>query len=262
MTDSSPNTADAPPPRIDVCLVVGGKYHDFDFARRELLNLLSEHPNARVAVRHNWDDEETLSNSDAIISYTCDVRPSEASQSALRTWVDAGGRWVALHATNSALDHPRPAGVEAPRCFPTFAETLGSQFIAHPPAGSFVVENAAPQHWLVAGIESFATTDELYLMEHADRAALEVLLRTHWLGEAPGFAEADWSGGSGERLVQYVRPLGQGAVLYNTLGHCRGHYDMAPLREFYPIVERCSWETAEYYELLRRAIRWSFGATA
>ncbi len=250
-----------PPSRIDVCLVVGGVYHDFDFARRELLQLLSEHDRARVSVRHNWDDVQTLSAADAIISYTCDVRPNEASQAALREWVERGGRWVALHGTNAALDHPRPAGVEAPRCFASFAHTLGSQFIAHPEIGPFTVENASPDHWLVAGIDSFITRDELYLMEHLDPDALEVLLRTHWLGETPSFAESDWNSGSGERLVQYLRPLGNGAVLYNTLGHCRGHYDMAPLQDYYPTIERCSWETAQYYELLRRAIRWAFGAT-
>ena len=27
-------------PRVDACLVAGGKYHDIDFARRELLDLL------------------------------------------------------------------------------------------------------------------------------------------------------------------------------------------------------------------------------
>ena len=44
--------------------------------------------------------------------------------------------------------------------------------------------------------------------------------------------------------MQYLRPLGDGAVLYNTLGHCRGHYDMVPLKDYYPTIERCSWETA------------------
>ena len=112
----------------------------------------------------------------------------------------------------------------------------------------------------MAGIESFTTDDELYLMEHADRGTLQPLLLTRWRGEARGFAESDWTAGPGEHLVQYLRPLGSGAVLYNTLGHCRGHWDMFPLRDYYPKVERCSWNAPEYYELLRRAIRWGIGA--
>ena len=169
---------------------------------------------------------------------------------------------MALHGTNSALDLPRPNGVEAPRCFPVWAETLGSQFVAHPPIAPYPVEVAAPDHWLVAGIEPFDTDDELYLMEHAERDALEVLLHTHWQGEAGGFAESDWTSGPDEHLVQYLRPLGDGAVLYNTLGHCRGHWDMVPLADYYPTIERCSWEQPQYYELLRRAIRWALGADA
>jgi type 1 glutamine amidotransferase len=98
-------------------------------------------------------------------------------------------------------------------------------------------------------------------MEYPDLESLEVLLNTNWKGEAHGFAESDWTTGSGEHLVQYLRQLGEGAVLYNTLGHCRGHYDMVPLQDYYPTVERCAWETTEYYELLRRAIRWALGAT-
>ena len=60
----------------------------------------------------------------------------------------------------------------------------------------------------------------------------------------------------------YLRPLGQGTVLYNTLGHCRGHYDMTPMRRLLPedrarLVGPCP----QYYELLRRSIRWAKGAT-
>jgi type 1 glutamine amidotransferase len=134
--------------------------------------------------------------------------------------VNNGGRWLALHGTNAALDLPRPDGVEAPRCFPKWAETLGSQFIAHPPIQPYPVALADQDHWLVSDVEPFDTDDELYLMEYHDRASL------------------------------------------HTLGHCRGHWDMEPLAAYYPVIERCSWEKPQYYELLRRAIRWTLGAGA
>ena len=248
--------------RVDACLVAGGKFHDIDFARRELLGLLGEHEHVRVSVRDDWEDTETLTGADFVVSYTCDVRPSPTAQDSLRAWIDGGGRLVALHGTNSALDHPRPDGVGSPRCFPGFAGTLGSQFIAHPRIAPFTVVNSAPDDWLVAGIADFETTDELYLMEHADPTALQPLLTTRFHGTADGFAEWDWTGGTGEHLVAYLRPLGRGAVLYNTLGHCRGHYDMAPQQDWWPEVERCSWDTAEYYEMLRRGLRWAMGATS
>ena len=248
--------------RIDGHLVAGGKYHDIDYARRELLGLLGEHDHVRVTVSADYEDVDRITGGSFLVSYTCDVRPSLDAQRAIRSWVEGGGRWVALHGTNAALDLPRPNGVESPRCFPEWADTLGSQFVAHPPIQPYRVDVADDDHWLVSGIEPFETDDELYLMEHADRSGLQALLCTYWTGDATGFAEHDWESGSGEHLVQYLRPLGEGAVLYNTLGHCRGHWDMAPIVAYYPKVERCSWEKPQYHELLRRAIRWAMGADA
>lgn len=257
--------SDAPAhePRVNAVLVAGGRYHDIDFARRELLGLLGEHPNVRVQVHPDYERTDAIVKAQLLVSYTCDVRPSEDAQRAIRSWVEGGGRWLALHGTNSALDLPRPNGVESPRCFPLWAQTLGSQFVAHPPIKPYPVTLADPDHWLVHGIEPFETDDELYLMEYHDREALHPLLHTHWQGVAHGFEEKDWTRDEPEQhLVQYLRPLGDGAILYNTLGHCRGHWDMAPLMDYYPVIERCSWERPQYYELLRRGIRWALGATA
>ncbi|MFN3258295.1 MAG: ThuA domain-containing protein [Ilumatobacter sp.] len=259
MTDQQPGT------RVDVTLVAGGKYHDVDFARLELLKLLAEHDELRVRVQPDYEDHEAITAGSILVSYTCDVRPSVEAQEAIRAWVDGGGRWVALHGTNAALTIGGPHGVESPRCQPLWSETLGSQFVAHPPIQPYTVQVSAPDHWLVEGIESFDTDDELYLSEYADRDALEPLLHTTWSGQATGFAEVDWSldtAGTDQHLVMYLRPLGDGAVLYNTLGHCRGHYDMAPAVAYYPRVERCSWEQPAYYEILRRSIRWARGATS
>ena len=245
--------------RIDVTLVAGGKYHDIDFARRELLTLLGEHEEFRVRVQPDYEDTAGIEKSSILVSYTCDVRPSEKAQTEIRSWVENGGRWVALHGTNAALTLGGPNGVDAPRCFPSWADTLGSQFVAHPPIQPYTVQVSDPNHWLVAGIESFDTDDELYLSEYADRDALHGLLHTTWQGDAKGFVEADWTNCDPTHLVMYLRDLGQGSILYNTLGHCRGPYDMAPVLDYYPRIERCSWEKPAYYELLRRSLRWARG---
>ncbi len=245
--------------RIEVTLVAGGKYHDIDFARRQLLELLAEHDEFRVRVQPDYEDAAAIAAGSILVSYTCDVRPSEAAQQRIRAWVEGGGRWVALHGTNAALDLGTPNGVDAPRIFPLWADTLGSQFVAHPPIQPYRVELSAPDHWLVAGIEPFETDDEVYLSEYADRGALEPLLHTTFQGEATGFVESDWASGDPTHLVMYLRRLGDGAVLYNTLGHCRGHYDMAPVMAYYPRIERCSWEQPAYHELLRRSLRWARG---
>ena len=249
-------------PRVDAVLVAGGRYHDIDFARYQLLGLLAEHPNVRVRVTSDYEAVDLVDRASLLVSYTCDLRPSEDAQQRVRSWVEGGGRWLALHGTNSALDLPRPNGVEAPRCFPVWANTLGSQFVAHPPIQQYRVEVADATSWLVQGIEPFSTDDELYLSQYHDREMLQPLLHTNWTGEAKGFHESDWTSGDGNHLVSYLRPLGEGGVLYNTLGHCRGHWDMAPVRDYYPAVERCSWEVPQYHELLRRGIRWALGHTA
>ena len=46
-----------------------------------------------------------------------------------------------------------------------------------------------------------------------------------------------------------------GEVVYLTLGHCRGHYDMRPMLDYYPTVERGSWDVPQFRELVRRSIR-------
>lgn len=254
MTDAAPGR------RIDVLLVVGGKYHDFDFARLELLQLLAEHDEFRVRVQPDYEDTSTLAGTEILVTYTCDVRPSEAAQLAIRDWVAGGGRWVALHGTNSALEASDDGWAAPPT--EVWAETLGSQFIAHPPIAPYPVDNVAPDHWLVAGIDGFDATDELYLNDYPDRSALVPLLQTTYQGDARGFARRDWTAADPTHLVMYLRPLGEGGVLYNTLGHCRSHYDMVPVKDYYPNVDRCSWELPEFYELLRRSLRWARGLAA
>ncbi|MEM9612533.1 MAG: ThuA domain-containing protein [Actinomycetota bacterium] len=253
-----------PPARIDGHLVAGGKYHDIDYARSRLLDLLAEHPQVRMTVSTDYEAIDTVTGGSFLVSYTCDTRPSEEAQTAVADWVAGGGRWLALHGTNSALDLGGPNGVESPRCFPRWAALVGSQFVAHPPIHAYPVEVTDSSHWLVEGIETFETDDELYVMEYPDEAALVPLLHTMWEGEATGFAESDWSDPDGptRHLVQYLRSYGEGEVLYNSLGHVRGHWDMAPLVDYYPRIERGAWDKDAYIELLRRGIRWAMGQNA
>jgi type 1 glutamine amidotransferase len=105
----------------------------------------------------------------------------------------------------------------------------------------------------VKGVSEFETDDELYLCRiHGD---LEMLLHTEYEGEAAGFVEDQWSGDK-PHPVYYIHRVGDGQVLYLNLGHCRGHYDMQPMVDYYPNIERGSWDKPEYYELLRRGIRY------
>ena len=243
---------EAQPSRIDCVLIVGGLYHDMDFARLELLKLLAEDPRVRTRVFEDYANLDAIKAADFLVTYTCDVVPPLATQEALRQWVRDGGRWYALHGTNSVLRLFDSGLYGSPRWAPLMMETLGTQFIAHPPIAPYRVEIADRDHVLTKGLEPFETTDELYLMErHGD---LHVLLDTEFGGEATGFDEHEWE--HDRHPVMYIKPQGQGAVLYNTLGHCRGHYDMQPFLDWWPSVDRCAWDLPVFYELLRRGLDW------
>ncbi len=234
-----------------VYLVAAGQYHDIDFARLELLKLLAENPKIRVHVATDYHDLDRLRACDFLISYTCNLLPSPEEQEALRDYIASGKRWFALHGTNSILQFLADGRVESPEIAPVLMETLGTQFIAHPPIQPFTVTVSDPDHELVKGINAFETDDELYLCRiHGD---LHLLLETRFTGKATGFVEEDWPDDE-PRPVYYINRVGDGEVLYLNLGHCRGHYDMQPMMEFYPNIERGSWERPEFYELLRRGI--------
>ena len=96
--------------RRDILLVCGGKYHDIDFARLELLKLLAEAPHHRVTVRDDYSDVAAIDRADALVTYTCEVLPDEAAQDALETFLDTGKRWFALHGTNSSLRYVKGRG--------------------------------------------------------------------------------------------------------------------------------------------------------
>ena len=241
---------------IQVALVVAGQYHDMDFARLELLKLFAEHEQIRVRVAESYHDVETIRASDALVTYTCNLVPEPDEQAALRDYVADGGKWFALHGTNSILEFLDDGRVNSPETAPVFMQTLGTQFLAHPPIQPFRVTLADAEHPLVAGVSEFETDDELYLCRiHGD---LHRLLETRFTGQATGFVHADWPEDVAHP-VYYIHKVGEGEVLYLNLGHCRGHYDMQPLVDYYPKIERGSWEKPQYYELLRRGIRYCTG---
>lgn len=243
------------PARIDAHFVAVGKYHDIDFARLEILKLLAEHPEIRTTVACDFADIARLNACRLLISYTCDFLPSVDEAKAIRAWLEAGGKWLALHGTNSILRFTE-GGVDCPDERPDVMEMLGTQFKAHPPIGPYTVEVVNHDHELTRGITDFETIDELYLSNTT--AKIETLLQTRFEGEATGFTAGTWP----ETVVPvlYTRDIGNGRIVYNALGHCRGHYDLPGIQDFYPVPERCSWNFPVYFDLLRRGIAWGMRA--
>ncbi|MDX2381445.1 MAG: ThuA domain-containing protein [Acidimicrobiia bacterium] len=236
-------------------LVANARFHDTDFARLELLKLLGEIPEIRTTVATDFSDIDALTEAEFLITYTCDLRPTDAEQQALQDFVAAGGRWIALHATNALLDFS-PDGARAAPGHDTFMETLGSRFLAHPEIEPYTVTVSDSGHPLVRGMDPFEADDELYLCEyHGD---VHPLLETRYVGTfRSGYVDNEWHDDE-PRLVAYLHPVGAGTVLYITLGHCCGKYDMRPIRDVTEVL-RGSWESPAFVDLLRRSISWALG---
>ncbi len=238
--------------RIDVLLVVGGPWHDMDFARLELLTFLGEHDRLRVTVRDAYQASD-IRNARMIVSYTCNIVADDPALDALDAFFEAGGRWFALHGTNSRIVLETERSVLCPPLPGRLLDILGSQFAAHPAPDGFKVTPCDSDHPLVAGIEPFRVTDEQYLQRHLP--GNQVLLTTRFEGATPLFETTEWP--AADHQVMYVRDVRAGAVLYLTLGHARGRYDMQPLMDDYPFVERGSWPHPVFRELVRRGISWA-----
>jgi type 1 glutamine amidotransferase len=234
-------------------LIANAKYHDTDFARLELLKLLAEDDDIRTTVASDFSQTEVMAESDLLLTYTCDLTPTADQEEALRAFVASGKRWVALHGTNALLAFGAD-GMYAPRTNDVFMETLGSRFISHPPIEPYRVTISDNDHPLVRGFEPFDATDEIYLCEYYGE--IKPLLETRFTGTfQSGYAENDWPVDE-PRLVAYTHPVGDGEVLYITLGHCCGKYDMRPIAPVAEVVKG-SWENPTYIELLRRSIKWA-----
>lgn len=235
-----------------VHLVAAGKFHDIDFARLELLKLLAEHADIRTSVSSDYADLGALTAADLLITYTCDLMPRPDEAEALAAFLARGGRWLALHGTNSALEPLADGTVRTPDAAPAVTAMLGTRFAAHPAIGTFKVFVTNGDHQMTRGLRDFRIEDELYLTRRTGE--IDVLLHTQFTGDCPEFEDRSWD--EAEVPVLYERKVGAGAVLYLTLGHCRGHYDLMPIAGFWPHPQRCGWNYPVFYELLRRAIAW------
>src|SRR3954451_3457825 len=98
--------------------------HDFDFARRKLLDFLYDAGDIRADC---YQDYERAASGDLIVSYTSQVPVAESACGALRAFLEGGGRWFGVHASNSVRDN---------RVLPPL---LGSKSITHPPYTLYAV---------------------------------------------------------------------------------------------------------------------------
>ncbi len=239
-------------------LVAGGRYHDFDYARLELLKALAVRDDVRVSAASSYVDLTALDSASFLVTYTCDIAPDVSGVRRMEEFLRRGGRWLALHGTNSILAQNDSGRWFAPEDSTGFLKLLGSQFAAHPPIAPYRVRVARSDDPLTEGLEDFTVEggDELYYLRVFE--PLDVLLDAQAQGPAKGFVERDWP--EGRHPVLYRKKVGDGAIVFFSLGHRRGRHDMAPLIDDYPAVEKGAWEIPVYRDILSRCLDWAAGA--
>ena len=137
-------------------------WHDFDYARLQLLDELAQWEQVRTRVFENYAALDALERADLLVTYTM-----TASDTGRNATGRAGELRRARRSLAGSARHQRrhrPAGcVVSPSTgllepSVSVATVLGSQFLAHPPIAPYTVEITAPDHPLVAGIEPFEDT--------------------------------------------------------------------------------------------------------
>ena len=251
--------------QCSVYLITGGRFHDTNFAKQELLRLIQQLDVSCIEVGSDFSETKQILDSDFLITYTCDVRPTVNQQKTLKKFIERGGRWFALHGTNSLLDFDTTNGpIEAfgvtipgfpfaPNLAPDYMKLLGTRFVTHPPIQPFEVTVTQPNHPLVHGITDFITEDEPYCCEIV--ADINILLASRYDGKSMSELPEGWENPEAVHPQMYLRELGDGEILYLMLGHCCGQFDMQPIMDECDTV-KCNWDLPVYYTLLERGLAW------
>jgi len=250
-----------------------------DYVRLQLLGELAASPAAdgrHTTVSSDYGGvDRWLAAASLLVTYAAGPVPTDDEHASLRAWLEAGGRWLALHGSSGgrAARVERDGRTRRMMVRQPHHATLGGFFLNHPPVQRFTVQVAAGSgHPLVAGLPpTFEAVDELYLIELQDPEHTEVLLTTELAADPspPGFGfvyDGDTSAldSRGTRALGFVHAVGSGAVAYVALGHTH-----SPATNGQPFVDRSVtpdgvtpttfrgvWETDEFLRLVRNGIAW------
>jgi len=248
-----------------------------DYARLRILQMIQETPEVLTTTGNDFSDiSKWLPGSRLLITYVAGPFLNDEQNDFMRGWLEAGGRWFALHGTSGG----RAVPVSEPRKGRKMVKsghhaTLGGFFLNHPPVRKFRVDVADRGHILTSGLPpSFEVMDELYLIEIQEPETCHVLLTTE-LEKDPspagfGFVydrDTALQPDGKTRVIGYTRDLGQGAVAYIALGHC--HSALNNVQPFVdqsvnpsgstPRLFRGAWETEPFERLLCNGIEWGIG---
>ena len=152
-----------------------------DFVRLRILGLLQQNSQVLTTSGNDFADiAKWLPGSRLMITYVAGPYPSDEQNYFIRNWLEAGGRWLALHGTSGGKAAPVGGKRYVRKMVKgSYHDTLGCFFLNHPPVRKFRVDVADREHALTQGLPaSFDVMDELYLIELQDPANSHVLLTT------------------------------------------------------------------------------------
>lgn len=243
--------------------------HDHDYARLRLLTLLAERQVPASVANDFADLERWLPMSRLLVSYVAGPYPNAEQCSTLKSWLEAGGHWLALHGTSGGRAE-RVEGLTQRRTVRTEHHALlGAMFLTHPPACRFRIDVHDPEHPITRGLpQTFEVEDEPYFIELQAPAAARILLTADYgaAGEWPVVAKLYGKDTSLQpdgrtRVLAYMRTVGSGAVTYLALGHCHHPYSRmtraAGAGSGQADTYRGPWESVAFTTLLGNAIAWA-----
>jgi type 1 glutamine amidotransferase len=246
--------------------------HDMNYARLRLLGTLDENFSIYTTVSNDYSDlARWLPESRMLITYVAGPYPTDEQNEQLRSWIESGGRWLALHGTSGGkaarVGEHRRQMVKG-----NYHDTLGCFFLNHPPVRKFHIHVEDPNDPITREMpETFETADELYLIELQHPQDTKILLTTELATDPSptgfGFVyEKDTSlqPDGKTRVLGYTRKIGKGAVTYVALGHCHNPTNnVQPFVDFSvnpqgktPLTFRGSWELPQFDRLLRNSVEW------
>ena len=156
---------------------------------------------------------------DLLVTYVAGPFPTGAENDALSSWLEEGGRWLALHGTSGG----KAARTERNGCAARqmvkgdHHQTLGCFFLNHPPISAFDVA-VVGDHPVTDGLPKQLTVrDELYMIELQDPEASRILLTTELTSDPspPGFGfvyddHTSLQSDGKARVHGYARDVGKG----------------------------------------------------
>ena len=101
---------------IKAHFICGGKFHDMQFARLQILQMLYENERIYTTVAEDYSDIAAIESADVLIAYTCDVVPSADALEAIKGFFAEGNslRQKILFSLSEALHSSLPQKILFP----------------------------------------------------------------------------------------------------------------------------------------------------